>query len=350
MKRILVPTDFSECAGYALSFACEMARKNNAKLLLLHTVEHPFGGSIDATGASVFQSFDDAFIDNLMKDGRTKLADLVTALPIPNDEITQVIEIGHPSAVIVRKIREYSIDLVVMGTHGASGVKEMLVGSNAEKIVRRAPCQVITMKSHVKLEDIKRIAFASDFAKLDEKAMALLKQTQHALGAEIDFVRINTPNNFQRDALTKRHMDNLVTQEMFVNSALHIYNDYSDQARAANQEAASAEALYRSVIRKQKFSLQASQAVFLEYQKKYQRWLDVMQGRAERISRLLAAQWQSGDISTSEYLLALQQRSEGLQAGIELRTEYQGAKIDWLLQTGEIDLVIKQLAATSSLL
>ncbi|WDD99228.1 TolC family protein [Thalassomonas actiniarum] len=128
---------------------------------------------------------------------------------------------------------------------------------------------------------------------------------------------------------------------------LNINNDFSNEARAANQEAASVEALYRSVIRKQQFSLQASQAVFLEYQKKYQRWLDVMQGRAERTSRLLAAQWQSGDISTSEYLLALQQRSEGLQAGIELRTAYQGAKIDWLLQTGEIDLVIKQLSADS---
>ncbi|WDE05261.1 TolC family protein [Thalassomonas viridans] len=126
---------------------------------------------------------------------------------------------------------------------------------------------------------------------------------------------------------------------------LNINNDYSDQARAANLEAAAAEALYRGAIRKQQFSLQASQAVFLEYQKKYQRWLDVMQGRAERTSRLLAALWQSGDISTSEYLLALQQRSEGLQAGIELRTAYQGAKIDWLLQTGEIDLAIKQLAA-----
>ncbi|WDE12044.1 TolC family protein [Thalassomonas haliotis] len=130
---------------------------------------------------------------------------------------------------------------------------------------------------------------------------------------------------------------------------LNINNDFSDQARAANQEAAAMEALYRSVIRKQQFSLQASQAVFLEYEKKYRRWLDVMQGRAERTSRLLAALWQSGDLSTSQYLLALQQRSEGLQAGIELRTAYQGAKIDWLLQTGEIDLVIRQLAAVSPL-
>ena len=128
---------------------------------------------------------------------------------------------------------------------------------------------------------------------------------------------------------------------------LNINNDYSDQARAANQEAAAAEAIYRGVIRKQEFSLQASQAVFLEYQKKYQRWLDVMQGRAERTSRLLAAQWQSGDISTSDYLLALQQRSEGLQAGIELRSAFQQAKIDWLLQTGDIDLVLRQLTAVA---
>lgn len=130
-----------------------------------------------------------------------------------------------------------------------------------------------------------------------------------------------------------------------VSLPLNINNDYSSEARAANQNAASAEASYRSVRRKLEFSLSASKDVFLEYQQRYQRWLVLMEGRAERSSRLLGTQWRSGDLSTSEYLLALQQRSEGLAAGIELRSAYQAAKIDWLLQTGELDIVIKQLAA-----
>lgn len=229
MKRILVPMDFSECANYALEFACDIAVKNNAKLLIIHSVEHPIGGSIDPTGASVFQPFDDDLLDILLKRGRTRLEEVVSSISIPIDKITQLVEIGHPSDLIIDKIREYSIDLVIMGTHGASGIKEMFVGSNAEKIVRRATCPVITLKSDVKLANVKKITFASDFIKLNTKAMAALKQMQHALDVTIDFVRINTPNNFQRDKLTKAQMDALVKKEMFVKSALHIYNDTSEE-------------------------------------------------------------------------------------------------------------------------
>ena len=127
------------------------------------------------------------------------MADAIADISISADEITQMVEVGHPSDTIIDKIRELDIDLVVMGTNGTSGIQEFLAGSNAEKVVRKASCPVITLKSPVKLEAIKRIAFASDFGDLNEHSMALLKQMQDLLGAQIDFVRVNTPNNFQRD-------------------------------------------------------------------------------------------------------------------------------------------------------
>jgi len=234
MKRILVPTDFSECATYALELACDIALKNEAKLLLLHTVGHPFGGGIDPTGASVFQAFDDDLLDTLLTRGRAKMAEALANISVSADKITQLVEIGHPSDMILDKIKEFSIDLVVMGTNGTSGIQEFLAGSNAEKVVRKASCPVITLKSSVKLEDIKTIAFASDFGQFNEQAMASLKQMQHLLGASIDFVRINTPNNFQRDALTIKQMDGLVKQEMFLKSALHVYNDFSEEEGLMN--------------------------------------------------------------------------------------------------------------------
>jgi len=234
MKRILVPTDFSKCADYALKFASEIAIKNNAKLLVLHSVEHSFAGGIDPTGASVFQSFDDGLIETLLGRGRTNLDKSISSLGLPVENISHLVEIGHPSDLTIDKIREFSIDLVVMGTHGASGITEMLVGSNAEKVVRRAKCPVITLKSPTKLENIRKIAFASDFSKLSENAMAALKRMQHVMDATIDFVRVNTPNNFQRDALTKQHMDDLVTREMFLKAELHVYNDFSEEEGLLN--------------------------------------------------------------------------------------------------------------------
>ncbi|PCH97247.1 MAG: transporter [Gammaproteobacteria bacterium] len=128
---------------------------------------------------------------------------------------------------------------------------------------------------------------------------------------------------------------------------LNIRNDFSEQARAANQFANAAESTYRSVFRQQKFAIQASQETLLSYQKNYLRWVKLMQGRGKRSEDLLAKQWQSGDMSTTQYLLALQQRAAGLSAGIELKSQYRLSQIDWLLQVGQLgqtSQAIKQLS------
>ncbi len=114
---------------------------------------------------------------------------------------------------------------------------------------------------------------------------------------------------------------------------LNVRNDYSDQVRAANSEAISAEASYLSVRRKQQFELEASFASLNEYQQRFERWQQLTKGREQRSSDLLERYWRSGDMSTAEYVLALEQRSEDLAAGIELQAAYRLAKIDWLLQT-----------------
>jgi len=125
---------------------------------------------------------------------------------------------------------------------------------------------------------------------------------------------------------------------------LNIRNNYSAQARAANQKAIAAEANFRSVMRKQRFAIQSSTDTLITYQKNYQRWQQLMDGRGKRSGDLLQKQWQSGDVSTTEYLLALQQRAEGLNAGIELQSQFQLSQIDWLLQVGQIKAATLQLS------
>ncbi|MFC3151773.1 TolC family protein [Litoribrevibacter euphylliae] len=114
---------------------------------------------------------------------------------------------------------------------------------------------------------------------------------------------------------------------------LNVRNDYSDQVRAANSDAISAEASYLSVKRKQQFALEASLASLNEYQQRFERWQKLATGREQRSSDLLEESWRSGDMSTAEYVLALEQRSADLAAGIELQAAYRLAKVDWLLQT-----------------
>ena len=117
---------------------------------------------------------------------------------------------------------------------------------------------------------------------------------------------------------------------------LYVRNNFSLQYKAANQKAMSAEANYHAVRRKQLFTIKASKSVLNEYQKRYQKWHTLMQGRDENSENLLQNQWNVGDISTTEYLLTLQQRTEGLLAGIELEQEYQSALIQLLQDTAQL--------------
>ncbi len=124
---------------------------------------------------------------------------------------------------------------------------------------------------------------------------------------------------------------------------LNIRNNYSTQITAANQQALSLEANLQAVLRQQKFAIQASTDTVKIYQQSYFRWKKLMQGRDKRSQKLLTTQWQSGDISTPEYLLALSQRAEGIYAGIELETQFKLSQIEWLLQLGQINTTLKQL-------
>ncbi|PHR90538.1 MAG: transporter, partial [Blastopirellula sp.] len=117
---------------------------------------------------------------------------------------------------------------------------------------------------------------------------------------------------------------------------LYIRNNFSAQARAANQIALSAEARYLAVRRQRQYAMESAQSALREYQIRFERWQSLVQDRGDRSAILLVDQWQSGDISTTEYLLALQQLSDGLSAGIELQTRFQLARIRLLLETGRV--------------
>ncbi len=122
---------------------------------------------------------------------------------------------------------------------------------------------------------------------------------------------------------------------------LHIRNNFSSEVLAASQEAAAAKARYQAIRRQQQFAIEGAQAALQEYQQRLARWQELMQGRGERSGQLLEKSWQSGDMSTTEYLLAMEQRTAGLISGIELQSRFQAAHVDWLLQTGQISAVLQ---------
>jgi nucleotide-binding universal stress UspA family protein len=143
LKRILAATDFSECSDRALRYACEFATAFDAELQLVSVIEPPatayseFGiGSLEAQG-----------LQESMRQGvEAKLQALPEASFAGKRPVVRKILFGAPFVEIVRYARENEIDLIVLGTHGRGAIAHLLMGSTAERVVRKAPCPVLTVR------------------------------------------------------------------------------------------------------------------------------------------------------------------------------------------------------------
>ena len=141
LNTILVPSDFSECSDEALAYGLELARRFNAKVHLLHVVQDP------ATQPWAAEGFAAPVIE--VVDEWQRQADARLRALVPDADRARVIvttTVATPYAEILAYAEEHDVDLIVMGTHGRSGVSHLLLGSIAERVVRRAPCPVLTVR------------------------------------------------------------------------------------------------------------------------------------------------------------------------------------------------------------
>jgi nucleotide-binding universal stress UspA family protein len=139
--RILVPIDFSDPSDAALQYAASVAARFNAALHVLHVVDDPYRA---AYAAEVFVPEVEGLREELMADAVGKLNDKLRVLGVTGAMTAAVI--GTPSMSIVEYAGGHGIDLIVMGTHGRGGVSHLLMGSVAERVVRTAPCPVLTVR------------------------------------------------------------------------------------------------------------------------------------------------------------------------------------------------------------
>ena len=141
LTTILVPSDFSECSDAALRYGLELARRFDARLHLLHVVQDPLTQPWAAEGfsAPLFEA-----VEKWQREAKARLA---AAIPLSDvGRVTVSATVAWPYAEILRYAAENDVDLIVMGTHGRSGVSHMLLGSIAERVVRHAPCPVLTVR------------------------------------------------------------------------------------------------------------------------------------------------------------------------------------------------------------
>lgn len=225
MKTILIPTDFSEQANNALEVAYAIAKKASAAIKLLHIIEAPGTGSFNTMGeVYTGDPMNNIYIIEMMKRVKERFEGITKDPRYNSVPITYDVSIGSPFTSIANGIAEFNIDLVVMGSKGSSGLEETLIGSNTEKVVRRANCPVLTVKDKVDISQTKDIVFASDFKSKGDNIIKALKEFQALFNARIHLVKVNTPNNFSSDRELRTRMTDFAFQHGLKDATINIYN------------------------------------------------------------------------------------------------------------------------------
>ena len=228
MKKILVPCDFSDTAIEAFKFAVGIAEKSNGTIHLLNVVELP----VLYDSAAVL-SFEQTYMSDRKKEVEKNFSKLkekwAKDMPV---KIKTYVEYGGTVAVIRRMIQETKADLVVLGTHGAKGLKEYTIGSNTEKIVRSSPVPVIALKKSIK--QVKNIVLPSPPEFDMEELTMEVKELQNFFGATLHVLYVNTPARFRTDAQIRQSMKDFAKRFMLRNFTLTIFNDLTEEEGIRN--------------------------------------------------------------------------------------------------------------------
>lgn len=221
MKKIIVPIDFSQQSEYALKTAASLALKNDAEILVVHMLE--LNRSLISTPEVVNQEYT-VF---LIKTAENRLNDFLDKPYLKGVKVTPIIKHYKVFSELNEIAEKHGADMVVMGSHGSDGLKEIFVGSNAEKVVRHSHIPVLVVKNDYPNFKIDRLVFASDFKLKGLKAFEKAKAFAELVSAELDLVYINTPySDFLSTDDAYARINKFLAKTNFVDQ-VEIYNDYS---------------------------------------------------------------------------------------------------------------------------
>lgn len=213
MKRILVPTDFSEFASYAVDTAIKLAKLTDGTITLYHTVEQGENQSIVS---------------------RSKLAterlSKIKAKIIQNGiDCTYTLGSGIFPKDFVAYLKTEVFDLVIMGSHGQSGFNEMFIGSNTQRLLRKSSMSIMVVKKPVATISFKNVVFVSGLNIEDQDALRLFLESMETLKVEkLHIMAVDTLSYFsQPTILMKDVLNDFKTIASGYNVEKHFYKDYS---------------------------------------------------------------------------------------------------------------------------
>ena len=226
MKKILVPCDFSAPAINAYRFALDVAALSNGTVYLLNVIELPV---IPNTVFTPVRSLGTILRREMSIKAYENFDKISTGYKRDNVKVVSHVEFGIPSKTILNYVKKHSIDLVMMGSHGASGLKEYFVGSNTEKIVRLSTVPVMVVKDFY-MGPVKNIVFPNALDVENQKDLIRkIKALQAFFKAHLHLVWINTPENFTPDTFTLKRLNAFAKRFTLRDFTINIFNHLSEE-------------------------------------------------------------------------------------------------------------------------
>lgn len=229
MKKILIPTDFSDLAQFALDLALEIAEREESELILLNVVEYPTTPTFNVMGMNSINNIDNIYIIEILDRIKDQLEKTTKEIKASGIKISSEVKLGNAFRSIADEISTKEVDLVIMGTKGSGGVEGLLIGSNTEKVVRLSGCPVLTLKNKVSLHSLKEIVFPSDLSLDQGKLVEEVKAFQKMLKARLHVVKINTPVHFETDRAIRKNLKEFSERFKLENFTLNVYNHTQEE-------------------------------------------------------------------------------------------------------------------------
>jgi len=227
MKKILVPTDFSECSKNALNAAIKIAKKTKAKIELVHVYDRPVIGFVDL-------NIDHKKNKSMLQKAQKTMEEMVSETKIGNVELNPHILADIPLTEIMDQRKFKDIDLIVMGSQGSEGLRELFIGSNTEKVVRKSKVPILSLKEDQGSFDLKNIVLASNFYKELEGVFEQMDAFLGVFKPHYNLLKVVTPGNFETSHYSRKIMNEFASKFKLKNFSIHIYNDNNIEAGILN--------------------------------------------------------------------------------------------------------------------
>jgi nucleotide-binding universal stress UspA family protein len=217
MKKILVPTDFSDFADKALQTAVSIAKKIKAEIFLVNVNEM----SVAALPIAEYYYYDkekeQSYLQMVNESLDKTLKKITSDMDLGDVPIYTLVESGLLVDAIEEVTRREKIDLIIMGTQGATGTKEMLIGSNTEKVVRNAPCPVLSVPNKV-YDTFEKIVFPTTLRPDQLSAFKQLSDLQAVFEGQIQLLYLNNPAHLADNEAIIARKDELINQSGLKNT------------------------------------------------------------------------------------------------------------------------------------